>query len=197
MKFKNLAAVAALLVSSAAFAAPAHAALVTPATGCAVTDISPTAGSCVGWYSGNLNGGSPAMKSDSAEALNLLLGSNTLTGATLTWLEDLSPLSGNSINFAHMLYGDTIVSVHVGAANGQPTGVGYTSTAFFRFDAGSGLDVLTFNRAGLSNARLYSTGTVPGVPEPSTWAMMFLGFGLLGASLRNRQAGKSASMKLA
>jgi len=197
MKIKNLAAVAALLVSSAVVAGPAHAALVTPTTNCALTDISPTASACGGWYSGNLNGGSPAMKSDSADALNLLLGSNALTGATLTWLEDLSPLSGNSINFAHMLYGDTIISVHVGGARGEPTGVGYTSTAFFRFDAGSGLDVLTFNRAGLSNARLYSTGTVPGVPEPSTWAMMFLGFGVLGASLRNRRAGKSAPMKFA
>ncbi len=31
-------------------------------------------------------------------------------------------------------------------------------------------------------------GTLPGVPEPTTWAMMIAGFGLAGAALRRRRA---------
>jgi hypothetical protein len=30
--------------------------------------------------------------------------------------------------------------------------------------------------------------TTPGVPEPATWAMMILGFGLLGGAIRRRKA---------
>jgi len=34
----------------------------------------------------------------------------------------------------------------------------------------------------------------PGVPEPSTWALMILGFGLIGAALRQRDASASAEV---
>ncbi|WP_233998123.1 PEPxxWA-CTERM sorting domain-containing protein [Erythrobacter sp. QSSC1-22B] len=126
------------------------------------------------------------MKADSATALNALLGTS-YTGQTLTWLENLDSLSGNSVNFMTPLFGDTVVSFHVGAARGNPAGVGYQSTAFYRFDAGNvagGFGSIGFNLAGLSNSRLYSTGTAPAVPEPTTWAMMLLGFGFVGGAMR-------------
>jgi hypothetical protein len=170
------------------FSTPASAALVLGSTACSLTDITPAASDCGGWYQGNLNGGSPTMKADSAAALNAMLGTS-YTGPTLTWLEDLT-VSGNTVNFVTPLFGDTVVSFHVGAAVGDPAGVGYQSTAFFRFDAGNapgGLDSFDFNRAGLSNARLYYTGTTPAVPEPSTWAMMLLGFGAIGFAMRRRK----------
>jgi hypothetical protein len=31
-----------------------------------------------------------------------------------------------------------------------------------------------------------------GVPEPATWAMMILGFGMIGAALRRRRVGNTA-----
>ena len=35
---------------------------------------------------------------------------------------------------------------------------------------------------------LYSTGSIPSaVPEPATWAMMIVGFGLAGAAMRRRR----------
>jgi hypothetical protein len=187
----------ALAAAASAFAfaaAPANAALVLGSTPCALGDISPTANACRGWYEGNLNSGNAGDKADSAAALNALLGVNTYTGPTLTWKENLGSLSGDTVNFATKLFGDTVVSFHVGAAKGQDDGVGYQGTAFFRFDAGSlGLDTFQFNRAGLSNARLYYTGNGGegggggGVPEPATWGMMMLGIGLMGGVMRRRQ----------
>jgi hypothetical protein len=178
-------------ISAIAMTTPASAALTLGSTACAFTDISPTATACKGWYTGNLVNGST--KTEQAGALNTLLGVSTFTGSTLTWLETLPSLSGGTINFATALYGKTVVGIHVGAARGASTGVGYQGTAFFEFDAGNlagGLNTFSFNRAGLSNARLYSTGTFVSspVPEPATWGMMIAGFGLVGASLRRRKA---------
>lgn len=180
-----------------------------PFTPCLLSDIGPPAASaCEGWISGNLNGGSPADNSGSATQLNLLLGVSTYTALNLNQLEDITANSA-SANFATPLFGDTVVSFHVGGAGGTGIGVGYQSTAFYEFNAGNlagGLDIVTFNRGGLSNARLYKTGSfvpctldcgpppcthdcgpTPGVPEPSSWALMIVGFGGAGAVLRRRR----------
>ncbi len=181
-------------------ATPAMAALNLGSTACALTDIAPTASACRGWYTNNLNGGSPAMKADSAAALNALLGVNTFTGPTLTWIEDLVS-SNTTVNFNAPLFGQTVVSFHVGAAIGEANGVGYQASAFYVFDAGNvvgGLNTFTFNKAGLSNARLYSTGRYtpppppPAVPEPATWALMIVGFGAVGGSIRYRRRTNAA-----
>lgn len=171
---------------------------------CKLTDITANGASataCAGWYSGNLNGGSPAKNADSAVALNTLLGVSTYTQQNLSFLQDMD-VSGSTINFTAPLFGETIVSFHVGGSSGAGA-VGYESTAFYEFNAGDlvgGLDSFTFNLKGLSNARLYSTGVYvppvcttncgggqqPGVPEPAAWALMILGFGGVGAMLRRR-----------
>lgn len=192
--FMRYLSAAAVALTGLAFSSPASAALVLGSTACASSDISPAAAACRGWYSGNLNSGNSTDKADSATALNSLLGVSTFSGSSLTWLENLDSLSGNTINFASPLFGQTVFSVHVGAANGS-NGVGYQSTAFFLFDAGNsigGLDSFTLNRGGLSNARLYSTGAYvpPAVPEPATWALMLLGFGLVGGAMRSKRRQK-------
>jgi hypothetical protein len=171
-------------------------------TACSVGDISLPGGGqaldCVGFYHNNYNGGSSAQDAATAVALNALLGTS-YTAATFPVKETMGSLSGNTINFAATLYGMTVVSFHLGGANGSPGGVGYNATAFYLFDAGTaGLDSFTFNRPGLSNARLYDTdgppepcvgncGGVPGVPEPATWALMIIGFGGAGALIRRRR----------
>jgi hypothetical protein len=136
-----------------------------PATLCKLSDItvgaSGQASLCGGWYTGNLNGGSDAMNAASAADLNTMLGVTTYTAA---FFDDLSNFkaTGSVVDFTTALYGETIVSFHVGAAKGQSNGVGYESTAFYEFDAGDlvgGLKSLTFNLAGLSNVELISTGT--------------------------------------
>jgi len=181
-------------------------------TACALGNISPTATGCRGWFEGKMNSGNGDAKAASAAALNDLLGVNTFTGPTLSWLQDLSGnvFGGNgTVDFTTALYGQTVVSFHVGGARGQANGVGYQGSAFYVFNAGNavgGLNTFTFNLAGLSNARLYSTGSYVdpcanpnspgcgggngggnGVPEPATWALMIMGFGSAGAMLRRRR----------
>lgn len=60
---------------------------------------------------------------------------------------------------------------------------------------GTGLDTLSFaaytdaNYWHLDDISVTGTGgSVGAVPEPATWAMMFLGFGLIGATLRSRKS---------
>jgi hypothetical protein len=51
------------------------------------------------------------------------------------------------------------------------------------------LDGLNF-RAGtdaFSHITFFNSGSTPGVPEPSTWAMMLLGFGAIGFAMRRRR----------
>jgi hypothetical protein len=203
---------AALLALGSAGAANAKNPKPPPFTQCLLSDIGPPgASACQGWISGNLNGGSPADNAGSAVELNLLLGGITYTASNLNQLEDITA-TGATVNFATALFGDTVVSFHVGGAGGTGIGVGYQSTAFYEFNAGNligGLDTIAFNLGGLSNARLYKTGSYvppgctidcgpppcthdcgtpgPGVPEPTSWALLILGFGGVGAVLRRRR----------
>jgi hypothetical protein len=57
------------------------------------------------------------------------------------------------------------------------TGVG-RSVTFVGTDATLGVDDFNFTLAGGGNG---------GVPEPATWAMMLIGFGIVGVSMRRRQ----------
>jgi hypothetical protein len=182
---KSLAVAGGMLAATSA-----NAALVLGDTPCALTDIAPDATACRGFYEGNLNAGSRVVRADTAAALNALLGTS-YTPDSFPLIEALPSLNGNQVNFATPLYGNTVVSFHVGAAKGAATGVGYQATAFYLFNAGNmtgGLDTITLNRAGLSNARLFVTGTfqTPAVPEPATWLMLIIGFAAVGGMMRRK-----------
>lgn len=109
--------------------------------------------------------------------------------ATGAFLEPkLEGLNSNTgiINFNTLLTGITVFGFHAGGA-----GDGQQGTFFFSADAGAGVNIITITdrlnskATGLSNAALFQTG-VPAVPEPGTWAMMLLGFGAIGLSMRRR-----------
>lgn len=79
-----------------------------------------------------------------------------------------------------------------------------TTTETITIDKMKGLQTFVFNKTDLlsfsygvdaektvwtqiDNIVLNSGNTVPGVPEPSTWAMLISGFGLVGAAARRRK----------
>jgi len=171
------------MISAASAVAMLAAASAANATACANNDISPAALSCVGFYSGNVLSGSPADINTQYAALASL---------GFTWDKNwnaLTPLQlggSHTVNFPGTMYGISYVGVHFGNGQGGPG----NGTAFYKIDAGAGLDSFTLRYNASSNAVLYSTGAPPppGVPEPATWALMIGGFGMVGATLRRRRA---------
>ncbi len=175
------------LAAAATFAAasPAQAALVSSGLGCTTTQVSPTASACVGWYEGQLLGGSEDKRDDAKAALALLgynWNPNTLAN-TVQILGDIG--GGNTIDFTvgtGILSGKTIIGIHRGGAGEG----GAQSTAFFRWDNLAPTDKITLNIGGLSSSTLFLT-TFSEVPEPGTWMLMIAGIGLMGWQLRRRR----------
>lgn len=141
---------------------------------CSNADILPTVQACVGFNSGNLlNNANVNAQTSALSTLGL-----TWTGTTV---ETISPLNGaTTINFGSLLQGISYIGVHYGNGRGGPG----NGTAFYRLDAGSGLSSLTLNYAASSNLVVYATNTGAAAPEPATWALMVLGFGLAGYAVR-------------
>jgi hypothetical protein len=172
MNLKFLAPVAAVAFM---FAASAQAATT---VACDVTDISPAAQACVGFSDGNLlNNAHIQEQKDALATLGFVWDGTTI-------LETISPLNGShTVDFTQLLQGITYIGMHFGNA---PSGPG-EATAFYRLDAGSGLDQITLKYGASSNAVLYFTGSGGVVPEPASWAMMIVGLGGVGAVMRRRR----------
>jgi hypothetical protein len=66
--------------------------------------------------------------------------------------------------------------------NWTTAGVGFEGTAY-SIDFGGTANQTAFDDITFGSA----TPGVPGVPEPGTWAMMILGFGMVGATVRSRR----------
>ena len=180
-------AVAALFLSTSALAKMAPAVTVPVLASCSGSDISVAGATCIGFLEGNLNG-----NKNTFQAVDAAL---DVWGVNLTGKVNdefmLSSLKGNTINFTQDLYGTTIVGLHFGNVKGANGVKSNNVTAFYRFDAGLGLDSFTTKFNSLSNATLYVTGTPPvvsnPVPEPETYAMMLGGLGLVGFIARRRK----------
>ena len=93
--------------------------------------------------------------------------------------------SGSPSASARLLVGSLSDSfTHTGGTNANLAWQFYSNS----FTADSATTTLSFvNTAGGPNAGvLLDAVSVMGVPEPSTWAMLILGFGLLGGAMRRR-----------
>ena len=161
-----------------------------PVAPCDLGLTTPDADACSGYYSGNLINGSPTDLQNQADAIALLPGdfefeTSTWADVEATKVLTLTGPDSNQIDFGTTLFGQTIVGAHFGNVAGPAGNV----SVFWLFDFGTeGASFITLdNVQGFSNAALYTTGTPPAVPEPATWAMMLLGFGAAGYSMRRRR----------
>ena len=112
-----------------------------------------------------------------------VLGGNYLTGFSFYMG---SPDTYNHLVFNHLGGGSTMFD---GDAiwGGTPNGNGDRTQGFRVYYDFNGTKVTSINFSSDSNAFEFDglAGTV--VPEPGTWALMILGFGGVGAMLRNRR----------
>ena len=79
--------------------------------------------------------------------------------------------------------------VQIGAANQG----GYRFTTNFNINSGfiAGVNTLTFTAlnsgAGPTGLNVLVSGTATAVPEPATWGLLLVGFGMVGVAARRRQ----------
>lgn len=112
-----------------------------------------------------------------------------LPAASLTGCSAMGTISGplvcDSTLFFNSFFGNATVGITL---SGRAVGPAVT-TFFATFDPGIFLTAGTYETpaASIQAGRLVVTNLGPGaVPEPATWAMMLMGFGLVGASMRRR-----------
>lgn len=210
---RKLSLAAALSLATLAVASPASAAqqVVQPSTNPCSTSYVSGAIACQGYYGRNLLQGEPGSNT-STEVRNILTlllnGTPSTTDSTPTRntsaytgnygsldtskiLATISPLNGAQvIDFGtFMMSGLTVVGIHFGN-NSDPGAEGANNfTGFWLVDLGqtSTNRITLASSGGTSNAQIFAT-TVPAVPEPSTWAMLLLGFGVIGTSMRRRRS---------
>lgn len=163
---------------------------------CGLGDLTPAALTCVGFFKGNLIDGSPT--DITAQKTDLALLGYTWSG---TYLEKISPLGGShTVDFTTLIKGISYVGFHFGGGTGSP---GEESTAFYKIDGGAGLHEIMLKYNASSNAALYATnvgsdgpppviGGIGAVPEPAAWAMLVMGFGLVGITARRRSRAVAA-----
>jgi hypothetical protein len=89
--------------------------------------------------------------------------------------------------------GSDLTSVLPAVANGDQSAGDTNRRYFFTFGAADNVNRVVFNTTLPAFEFDNIAAAISAVPEPSTWAMMILGFGLIGFSLRNnrRQVAKT------
>jgi len=176
MKILLKAAVAALALTAAV---PASAALVSVGSGCDATLPDPDAVDCAGAYAGNLN--NESREADLNEALDILVGGDfeDVDFLAIEGTKDLISSSGQTITFDEALLGEVILSIHFGDAG---SGLG-DHTILYLFNFATETSSIDLNQNGFSHGVIIGNP----VPEPATWAMMLMGFGAAGYSMRRRR----------
>jgi hypothetical protein len=140
----------------------------------------PEALDCVGFFDGNVLGGSADQLAAQQSAIDELLGPGFN-------LDDLTKIEGPSddttLDFGMALLGDVVIGIHFGGAQGQDDNVD-NGTGFFLFHFDTPTTGITTTIPGFS-AMVFTPGGA--VPEPGTWAMMLMGFGAAGYAMRRRR----------
>jgi hypothetical protein len=100
----------------------------------------------------------------------------------------------DTYNKIEFLRGDgTLVQTFTGAAFAAPANGNQTASATnrrvtFGFTGAEAVKQVRFSNSPQTNAFEFDTLAIAAIPEPTTWAMMILGFGLIGGAMRSRKA---------
>ncbi|MBU3079499.1 PEPxxWA-CTERM sorting domain-containing protein [Sphingomonas quercus] len=158
--------------------------------------ISVTGGTVVGAYWKNddqnhLNNSNAVYTADALAALGL-------NGASLqSAIQSVgSGYTPTSFTTGGNLYGDIYVGLHFGGGKGKNAGYLANDTVYLHIlaDAGGVSAIAANSGKAYSGGYLFASGapTTSAVPEPATWVMLMLGFGLVGATVRGRRKALSA-----
>lgn len=129
-------------------------------------------------------------------------GGNQPSGtASTSFLTVIGSVYTVMFNYATLGGGSDPLTVTAGGITQSPFSANATNnpivfqTGTFQFTATTRTSTLSFTSAGTNNAdAIIDNVSVTGaVPEPATWAMMLLGFSMVGFGLRSRRAGKVAT----
>lgn len=132
-----------------------------------------------------------------------LIGQTSTGGLSQTFATEAGKRYLLSFAFSHNLFGGSSTAsgnYSVGSIAGSVTHVGGSTSDLkwntFRkaFVAGEGpTSKLSFSgvQSGDNAGLLIDAVSISAVPEPSTWAMLIIGFGVAGAALRRRRASAS------
>jgi hypothetical protein len=125
---------------------------------------------------------------------------NPNVGGSLVDLSDATALltivnegTGQSFSFDPSAIGDDTRAAG-GYQNSEQLAffpVGFTTTSNFTYDVTLSLSNVGANHDAFSTTNIIKVGNGDAVPEPMTWALMLVGFGGIGATLR--RARKSAA----
>lgn len=78
-------------------------------------------------------------------------------------------------------------SAFAAPANGNQSASATNRRVTFGFTGAEAVKKVRFSNSPQTNAFEYDTLAIAGIPEPTTWAMMILGFGLIGGAMRSRK----------
>ncbi len=121
---------------------------------------------------------------------------------------DLTGFQPGTASFSGRFAVDNLVSsIKLNGTTLAAAGGTFGSWTAFSANSGfvTGLNTLTFTTTNLRQATgnpaglrvEFTNSSIAAVPEPATWAMMIMGFGLIGGALRSRKAGVTTKVAYA
>ena len=192
-----LAAMASVLVLAAA---PTQAQTTYNGAGFAIPDLSTNSSTITVADPGVVTNVTFTLNNLSHTFLSDLFGTLSHDGVTVTWLNRTGGSDDLGGTYTISDLGTTTLGSGVGNPRASGTYSALSGLSAFNGTSVSGAWTLTIADqvgADVGNLRSWdlSLSSIPGsVPEPATWAMMLIGFGAIGVSMRRRRSTVKAAL---